>query len=413
MFHVEWTSELRFVIAIVLGFLVGLERETMSINKKQRVLAGVRTYTIVSMFGYSCAYLLKSGVWSAVPLGMATVAAMLVVGYLAKLKEGHIGWTSEISAALTFVVGALCLLAEVWVPMALAVVNTILLSEKSEIEHHVERLDTSEFLAVVKFLLVTVIILPAIPNQSFTQFALNPTRIWQIVVMVSSIGFVGYFVTKKFGNRFGLPVSGLVGGIVSSTAVTIAMGRLVQRNGDLAMSALRATLLAGAVMYLRLLVLLWILNPALLPIFGWKLSALAAVGIALMFVTPPDRGKTGNETLGSLQNPFEIRPALIFAVVFVIVSVLMVLTRNAFGDSGILALSAVVGVVNIDPYFLSIVQGGQHVEGVLLSSLFIAMMSNTVARSLYFGWMAKGVRKETAWRYGLWALLHIPAILIR
>jgi uncharacterized membrane protein (DUF4010 family) len=412
MFHVEWTPEIRFVIALALGFLVGLERETMGIAKKQRVLAGVRTYTIISMYGYACAFLLKSGVWVAIPLGMATVAAMLVVGYLAKLKEGHIGWTSEISAALTFVVGALCLLAEVWVPMALAVMNTMLLSEKSEIEHHVEKLDKAEFLAVVKFILITAIILPAVPNQEYTQFALNPTRVWQIVVMVSSIGFVGYFVTKKFGNRFGLPVFGIAGGMVSSTAVTIEMGRIVGKNGDLARSALRATLLAGSVMYLRLLVLVWILSPALLPVFAWKLCSLAAVGIALMIATPVDRDHTGSGTLGSVSNPFEIRPAIIFAMVFVAISVVTVLTRTAFGDSGLLALSALVGVANIDPFFLSVVQAGQTVEGVLLTSLFIAMMSNTLARGIYFSWMAKDVRGASALRYGIWVLLHLPAILI-
>ena len=412
MFHVEWTPEIRFVIALALGFLVGLERETMSIAKKQRILAGVRTYTIISMYGYACAFLLKSGAWAAIPLGMATVAAMLVVGYLAKLKEGHIGWTSEVSAALTFVVGALSLLVEVWVPMALAVMNTMLLSEKSEIEHHVEKLDKAEFLAVVKFILITAIILPAVPNQEYTQFALNPTRIWQIVVMVSSVGFIGYFITKKFGSRFGLPISGLVGGIVSSTAVSIAMGRIAQTNAEQEGNALRAALLASSVMYLRILVLIWILNPALLVLLWWKLLFLFVAGIALSLFIRSSRANTGSDTLRSLQNPFEIRPALLFAVVFVVLTVVTALIRNSFGDSGLLVLSSVIGVVDVDPFVLSIVQGTLPASSVMLTAILLALMSNTLVKGVYFGSMAEGVRGATAWRYALWALLHLPVIVL-
>jgi uncharacterized membrane protein (DUF4010 family) len=175
---------------------------------------------------------------------------------------------------------------------------------------------------------------------------------------------------------------------------------------------LRATLLACAVMYLRLLVLVWFLNPALLAMLWWKLCALASIGVALALFTAPDRDNGEGGALASLQNPFEIRPALLFAVVFTVLSVLTVLTKGAFGDSGLLALSAVVGVVDIDPYFLSVVDGGQLVQGALLASLFIAMMSNTVAKGVYFGSMVKGLRGGVAWRFGLWALLHLPLLLV-
>src|SRR5574341_969779 len=156
----EWTFELRFVVALALGFLVGLERETAGVERKIHVLAGVRTYTLISLYGYGCGWLSRINVGLALPVGMLSIVALVLVEYLSKVKEGRTGWTSEVAALLTFVVGALTLLTDIWVPMALGIITTILLSEKAQVEKLVENLDKSEFLAVVKFLLVTVIILP-------------------------------------------------------------------------------------------------------------------------------------------------------------------------------------------------------------------------------------------------------------
>ena len=205
----EWTFELRFAVALALGFLIGLERESASSERKFQYFAGVRTYTLISLYGFGCAWLNHVNITLALPIGMVSVAALAVVGYLAKLKDGRIGSTSEVAALLTFIIGALTVLTDVWVAMSLAIISTILLSEKAGLENFVERLDKSEFLAVLKFLLVTVIILPVLPNNDYSQFKLNPTRIWQIVIMVSTIGFVGYFLSKKFGSKLGLWLSGL------------------------------------------------------------------------------------------------------------------------------------------------------------------------------------------------------------
>jgi uncharacterized membrane protein (DUF4010 family) len=412
MHEFQWTFELRFVIALALGFLVGLERETVRITQKQRVLAGVRTHTIISLYGFGCAWLSQMHVSLAIPVGMLTVAALAIVGYLAKLKEGHVGWTSEISTVLTFIVGALALLTDVWVPMALGIMNAILLSEKAELEQFVERLDKGEFLAVLKFLLVTVIILPALPNRGYTQFDLNPTRIWQIVIMVSTVGFVGYFLAKKIGPRYGLWVSGVLGGIVSSTAVCVAMGRMARTRESCAGNALQASLLASSVMYLRILVLVWILNPVLVPFIWWKLALLSAIGLLLSVrigVTPAAPVESQDSTL---RNPFEVRPALLFAVVFVAVSIITVLAQRQFGSSGLIGLAVLVGVADIDPFILSLVHNTVLSTQLMIAAVIVAMMSNTVAKGMYFGFLAKGMRRETLIRFGAFALLHVPIALL-
>jgi uncharacterized membrane protein (DUF4010 family) len=260
--------------------------------------------------------------------------------------------------------------------------------------------------------LVTVIVLPVLPNQEYTQFHLNPTRIWQIVILVSSIGFVGYFLSKKFGNKVGLWMSGLLGGIVSSTATTLAVGRIAQRSPDRSRIALQASLLASSVMYIRILVLILVLNPAFLPALWWKLTVLALIGFGLSLRTKSTDPRVDESALPNLQNPFEIRPAVVFGLLFIILTIATVLIQRGMGDTGVLALSAVVGVTDIDPFILSLLNPSGGQAQIVARAIIVAMMSNVVAKGTYFGVLAPGVRRETFWSYAVLAVCHVPLLVI-
>ena len=410
MNSIEWTFQLRFVVALALGFLVGLERESTKIEQQKLVFGGVRTHPIISMFGFGCAWLYQVGVTFMLPAGLLAMATLTAIAYIAKIRGERYGSTSEVSALLTFIVGALALLVDVWVAMALGIVNTMLLSEKARMETFVERLDKSEFLAVLKFLLVTVIILPVLPDQPFSPFHLNPASIWKLVILVSTIGFVGYLLSKKLGDRVGLWLSGLLGGIVSSTAVTVATGRMAQKEPDRARAALQGSLLAGSVMYLRVLVLLAIVNPALVPLAWWKFAALSFVGIVLAVTVKTDSSAKPGRHNPELQNPFEITPAILFAALFVVFSIITTLVTRSVGDAGVYGLSAISGLTDIDPFILSVVQGSGMVLSFMVAIVVVAMTSNTVMKGIYFGALVPALRRETLHRYGIWALLHIPLI---
>ncbi|NLI15080.1 MAG: DUF4010 domain-containing protein [candidate division Zixibacteria bacterium] len=278
-------------------------------------------------------------------------------------------------------------------------------------EKYVISLDNAEFLAVIKFLLITLIILPILPNQEYTEFNLNPRRIWQIVVLVSTVGFAGYFLTKKFGSKAGLWLSGLLGGIVSSTAVSIATGRIAQQSPDRSVNALQATVLASSVMYLRILALIWFIQPDLVPLVWWKLVILSVVGLVLSIYREKPPVSNGDQSVKNLTNPFEVRPALVFASLFVLLSVVTILTQRFYGDSGLKTLAVIIGVTDIDPFILSLVNQTTIAQSLAISAIIISMMSNTVIKGIYFGFLAKNVRKAAAWRFGLWAVLHIPIIL--
>jgi uncharacterized membrane protein (DUF4010 family) len=409
---IEWTDQLRFLVAIALGFLVGLERESRGNELASKLTAGVRTFTLISLFGFGCAWLYRLNVEFIIPIGIIVIGTMILAGYLAKQKAGAIGWTSEIAALLTFVVGVLSLLADIWIPMALGIFTTLLLSEKSNLEQYIDKLDKSEFLAVVKFLLVTLIILPALPDQNYTQFDLNPHRIWQIVILISSIGFVGYFLMKKFGDKVGLWLSGLMGGIASSTAVSIAMGNIAKKNELLANRAFQATVLASSVMYLRILVLIYFLNAGIAYEIWWKLVILFICGIALAFVIHDKNEDIPSVPISSIHNPFEIKPAVIFGSLFVILSVVTILVKQFWGEGGLIGLSVIVGVTDIDPFILSIIGKQSLLQSVVITSIIISMMSNTLVKGIYFGFLAKIIRSKVILYFVLWAAIHVVIIFI-
>jgi len=406
----DWTPQLRFAVALALGFLVGLERESTKAEHSGRVMAGVRTHPMIAMFGFACAWLFQMGVTYLLPAAMLGLVILTSINYAAKIKEQHFGSTTEISILLTFVTGALALLVDIWAAMAVGISNAILLSEKAALETWVQKLDKVEFLATLKFLTVTLIVLPALPDQAYTAYQLNPTRIWQIVILVSTIGFVGYILSKRFGEKAGLWLSGVLGGVVSSTAVTVAVGRIAQGDPERTPSALQAALLASSVMYLRILVLIAFISPALVGVLLWRFIALSCVGVILALTVRRAKETSGPVATPALHNPFEITPALLFAALFVVLMIVTNIVKNTMGSSGLIALGAVVGITDIDPFILSIAHEAGLTASVSVAAILIAMMSNTIAKGAYFGFLVRPARKETAVRYLIWAVLHIPLV---
>jgi uncharacterized membrane protein (DUF4010 family) len=406
-----WTPGLRFVVALAIGFLTGLEREHIRREHSRFFFGGVRTFPLVSLFGFGSAWLFQAGVTFALPMGLLALSVLVGISYLEKIKTGRYGATSEVAALVTFVAGAMAMMADIRLPVALAVVNTLVLSEKSTLEQYVERLDRVELLATLKFLLVAVVIYPALPNAEYTAFRLNPARIWQIVVLVSTIGFAGYMMARKMGPRIGLPLSGLMGGIASSTAVSVASGRLAAANPALFGAALRASLLGSSMMYVRVVVLLAVFARPFLGGLDGRLLLLAAVGMAVaMTVRVQKEEATGPSEVPARQNPVEIRVALLFAFVFVVLRLATQAAQDQFGVAGILGLAGFAGLVDVDPYVLSVAQNGTSV-GVAKVGILVAVMVNTIAKGGYFAVLAGARRWAAVWRYGLWALLHIPLML--
>jgi len=411
---IEWMLGLRFIVALAMGFLIGLERETGRKEHTQFFFGGVRTFPIVSLFGFACAWCFSIGVPFLLPAGLIAITALASVAYIQKIKTGRYGATSEVTVLVTFMIGVLSMLADVRLPIALGVVNTILLSEKSVLENYVARLDRNEFLATLKFLLLALVIYPVLPNVSYTPYHLNPARIWQIVVLVSAIGFVGYILSKKLGARLGLPIAGLLGGIASSTAVSVATGRLAREAPAYRDAALQASLLASSVMYVRLLILIAVFGGGFSLNLDWRLEALCLMGLLLALTVR--KGAMSGDALGefpAIQNPVEIRVAIGFGLMFVVIKVGVALAREYLGQAGVLGLGVFSGVVDVDPFVLSLVQGVGVLPGrLMIQALLLAVMVNTLAKGIYFTVLSRGSRLQSLWRYILWAACHLPLMWV-
>lgn len=415
-FGLDWIAgsyQLRLAVAIGIGILIGLEREQSVAVKEYHRFAGVRTYPLISMLGFGCAWLSDIGISFVLPVGLAAVSALSIVAYRAKVERGGVGATTNVATMLMFVIGAMCLLTDLWIPLATGIIGTFLLSEKAEVETYVRQLEKSEFLAVIKLLIVTLIVLPVLPDTAYTRFALNPRTLWLIVILVSSIGFAGYFLSKHFGGRVGLSISGLLGGIVSSTATSFATGRIAQADPNSGGSALRACVIASSVMYLRVLAIIWVVNRDIAMYVAWKLVLLSIIGGIVALTVRTGSPRTQDHDISAKQNPFEIRPALTFAALLVFLTVVTRLVKDSFGSAGVLMLSLIVGVVDVDPYVLSVVRGSIETAHVAGAAMIIAMMSNTAVKGLYFGMQARGYLRTSMVRYGIWALLHLPIVFIR
>ena len=402
---------LRFLMALALGFLVGLERESAHHDPRRVILGGVRTFPLLSLYGFACGWMYQLGIIWLLPVGLLSVLTLTGLSYADKLRRGLMGATSEVAALLIFMVGAMTLLTDLRLAMALGVISTLLLSEKAALEAFVERLDKVEFLATLRFLLVTFIIYPVLPSRDFTAYHLNPASIWRLVILVSAVGFVGYFLVKQLGQRVGLWLSGLMGGIVSSTAVSIATGRMARLQPARAPAALQAALLAGSVMYLRVLVLIGILRYELALQLGWPFALLAGVGILLALSAGRQPAPEPTDaTPAAVRNPFEIRPALLFALLFVMLKMLTDFVKMQFGQAGVLSLAALTGLVDVDPFILSLVQEPGSGVSLVLQAILVAVMSNTLMKGVYFVVQARTLWRSALWRYVLWGLLHLPLL---
>lgn len=189
---------------------------------------------------------------------------------------------------------------------------------------------------------------------------------------------------------------------------------MAQKNSTISKNALQGSLIASGVMYLRVLILILIISPSIVIYIGWQLILLSLIGFGLSFYKLKiHSGKSYfNKEPQNLQNPFEIRPALMFAVLFVVLSVITGWVKMYFGKSGVLTLSAVVGITDIDPFILSLISSSNFGINILISAILIAMMSNTIMKGIYFSYLSADARKESIYRFGFLTFSHIPLILI-
>jgi uncharacterized membrane protein (DUF4010 family) len=375
-------------LALVLGlaFFVGLEREEHKQREPAYAFGGVRTFPLVALLSYALARL--SGP-ELVPwvVGFAVVGGFMLLAYRHKLRgDPPAGMTTEMSALVTYLVGGLVARDQYWIAATLGIVAVLLLELKKGLEGLTRHVASNEIVTVAKFLVLSVVVLPIVPDRDFTRFHVDPFRVWLVVVVVSAISFASYVLQRLLKERVGVLLSGILGGLYSSTATTVALSRQAKTESRPDLYA-GAILTASGVMYLRLIVLLLLFNPALGASLAPAFGALAVVGCVVGWLEARRDGAHGSSSAGTrpraVKNPLELRAATLFALVFVGVTTLTSAAREELGRGGLYALAAVLGVADVDPFVLGLAESAPASVHGAAAAIVIAAASNNVAKALY------------------------------
>jgi uncharacterized membrane protein (DUF4010 family) len=382
------SQAVKIVIVLFLSFLIGLEREEHK-AEGEHSFGGVRTFPLIGLIGYMVA-LMSGGQLLPIAIGFAVVGSFLLVSYRHKLflqqtdREAP-GVISELSGLGTYLLGALVYQGYYWIAATIAVLSLFLLELKVVLEGLSKRIAPREVLTLTKFLLLTAVILPILPNREFTQFRINPFKTWLVVVAVSGVSYGSYVLLSLARQKSGVMLSAVLGGAYSSTATTVALARKAAQAQQPRLYS-GAILLASALMYVRLTVLLALFSRRLLVMLALPLMLLAGVaglGAWLWSRVPGGGEKAASEF--QPKNPLELGAAILFAVLFLAVLIVTRLAVNHLGNTGIYGLAVIVGLTDVDPFILGMTQsaGGLTPAWLAASGILIAASSNNVAKGIY------------------------------
>ena len=377
---------LKIVLVLFLSFLIGLEREEHKNAAGSYSFGGVRTFPLIGLLGYSIASLSGTQLLP-VAFGFLVVGGFLLLSYWHKLVRAETaGVTSEMSGLATYVVGALVFHDHLWIATALSVASLLLLELKAGLEMLAQRTAPHEILTFAKFLLLSAVILPILPNQQFGRFHLNPFKTWVVVVAVSAISYGSYVLQKVTKNRGGVILAALLGGAYSSTVATVAMSRRAAREQRPHLFA-GGILIASGMMYLRLVILVIIFNRPLGAMLAPAFLALAAAAILAgwFWSRRPDPVQSQVQREFEPGNPLELGAAFLFALLFLAMLVATQLAVTYLGHAGVNILATIMGVTDVDPFILGMTQSAGTLTPlkVAATAVLIAAASNNVVKGIY------------------------------
>ncbi len=411
---------LRLGLALAIGFIIGLERGWKERDEEEGArAAGLRTYSLIGLLGGVLGLLSISGDRILLATGFITTgAALAAFMWREGEREKDYSATSLIAALLTFVLGALAVLGDMTVAAGAGIAAAILLAHKAALHSWLNRLTWAELRSGFLLAAMTFIALPLLPDRTVDPWQLlNPHQLWLLTILIAAVSFVGYVAVKLAGPQRGLVLAATLGGLVSSTAVTVSVARMAKENGAVMKLLSGAILASGCVMVLRVLVIAGLLNPGLALSLAPVIIAAAAVSalIAALVIRSHHNGhETGTEEL-LLTNPFLLSEVLRFGALLAAVTIAVELAGRFLGDPGLLAVAALAGLADVDAITLSVARHPGVAQGAI-NAVLLALLVNTLAKTIY-AWVAGGSRLgrllllqnavTVAVAYGVWHLLTL------
>jgi uncharacterized membrane protein (DUF4010 family) len=368
----------RLLVALLVGLLIGLDRERSEARKNRRQFAGVRTFPLIALLAGALSLV---SVWL-LALGFVAVGAIALVSYRESTQKGDIGATTEVAALVTYALGALAGEGQLVVTGAVGVAVMALLVTKVSIERLSRKISEEELMAVLQLAIITAIVLPLLPDREYGPWGVwNPFKIWMVVVLVSALSFAGFVAVRWKGEQAGLFWAAGLGALVSSTATTVAMAQRSREAPDQGRRIAAAAILASVVMCGRLVVLVVAVKPSLVPRLAIPLGAAVAVGLAFVLVlrrgSEPPAAPASPHT-----NPFSLWPALLFGAIFAGVLLLVKACEQWLGTKGSWLAALLSGLVDVDAVTVAIARGvGDTGADEAVTAIVLACVSNNLFKA--------------------------------
>lgn len=380
----------RFGLALLIGALIGLEREFFQQKRESHNFAGIRTFALIALMGAVSAFLVADFGNITVILTLSGLILLISVGYLGGIiiKKRVTGITTEITALLTFMFGVLVMSDYAMFAVVLAVLVTLVLAFKGTLHGFIRNMSTEDIFVTLKFALVAVVILPILPNRTIDPWGFfNPFQVWLMVVLVSGIGFSGYVLMKILGTSKGIYISGIFGGLASSTATTISFASASRQYPGMAIHYARAVILASTVMFPRIFILILLIYPPLAIKVAIPLLVMLISGLVYIFFfqnkSLDEEGAVHPDF--TITNPLKLSTAIKFGLLYALVSIVVDIAQQFLGSSGVYLVSFVAGITDVNAITLSISRLASTIQlslNVAAIAVIIAALVNTLAKGV-------------------------------
>ncbi|MDR7122559.1 MgtC/SapB family protein [Rheinheimera soli] len=388
----DLTLAQNFLIALLIGALVGIEREKHKNNNHPGSFAGVRTYILFAQLGAVSAWLsvFLQTPWLFIAALSAVSVTVLCAYYLEnKAKAAALGLTSELSAITVCLLGGAVIFGFAEIAVSLAIFTSAILAFREPLHGLISKIGADDLYAGLKLLIASFIVLPLLPNEAIDPWqVLNPYKLWLLVILISALSLVGYIAVRSLGSVKGTMITALTGGLVSSTAMTLSFARSSQTENDSgAANRLAAGILVSwLVMFGRVILIVTAISVPLMQQLLWPLVGLVLVTavLAMAFFLASHRLQSASvATVVPVKNPFSLWSAIQFALLFALVLLLVKLAEHYAPGQGLYWLAALAGLTDVDAISLSLADYASRSESVQLAAtaIGIAILSNSLVKT--------------------------------
>jgi uncharacterized membrane protein (DUF4010 family) len=391
--ELTYDISLNLLVALAIGLLIGIERGWSDRDEDEgHRTAGIRTFSIIGLLGGISSMLASELSFWILAAALIAVSAMIIAAHILDVQEDQdVGTTTAFTMILTFILSAWAVLGYQLLALSTTVIVIALLGYKPVLHQWLTRMEEREIYAGIKLLVISVVLLPLLPNEGYGPYdSLNPYWIWWMVVLICTLSFIGYFAIKFAGNRAGTLLTAIFGGLASSTAVTLSFAQFAREHSAKQLF-MGGVLFASSIMFIRVIIEVSVVNRALLSTIWIPLAVMFILVIAggLWLWKHQSNDSSDPEQKINLKNPFQLGMAIKFGALLALILLLSEAVKDLFGDAGIYTLAIVSGLMDVDSITLSLSKMalGDLNPDTASIGIILASATNTLVKGLIFAFL--------------------------